>query len=147
MDVREDVTFLSQESNKEPALALEVGCVIDVAIYTKKKPEPNGKASFPLGLRFSFSGCFAAPQSKLCGLPLWCGLRLVNAVFSAEKTSGRVRRCGGAIVCEPPRAVAVNNAAGPDGCAVRGARSAQKKRVETTGASLLASVESTLFFY
>ena len=32
-----DGTFLSQESNKEPAFVLEVGCVINAAVYIKKR--------------------------------------------------------------------------------------------------------------
>ena len=34
--MRGDVTFLSQESNKEPAFVLFIGCVIDAAVYMKK---------------------------------------------------------------------------------------------------------------
>ncbi len=36
--------------------------------------------------------------AALRGLPLWYGVRLGGAVFAAAKTSGRVRRNGGAIV-------------------------------------------------
>ena len=82
--------------------------------------------------------------------------RVCVAVFAAAKTSGRVRRCGGAIV-RPARfaealrrspAGVTTQAVGRPGRLCRpGARSAQKKRAETAGASLLAAVESTLFFY
>ena len=68
---------MSQESNKEPALALEVGCVIDAAVYIEKEAGENGcKQACPDFSPVSFSVCFANPQGKPCGLPLGCIERL-----------------------------------------------------------------------
>ena len=104
---------MSQESNKEPALVLEVGGGIDAAVYIEKEAGENGcKQACPDFLRFLFLRASHAREAALRSLPLWYGVRLGDAVFSAEKTSGKARRCGGTIV-KPPRALAVNNRGRP----------------------------------
>ncbi len=146
---------MSQESTKEPAFVLEGGCCFVAAVYIKKNRRKWMQASLPHFSPVSFSACFA--RSRSCAPQTAAVVRSAfgNAVFSAEKTSGRRRRCGGAIV-KPARfaaakrrspAGATTQAVGRPGRLCRpGARSAQKKRAEAIGASMLVSVESTLFF-
>ena len=107
------------------------------------------------GFQAPFSVCFANPRSAAPRTAALVACAQGVAVFSAEKTSGRIGRCGGAIVKSArfaaakrrPSASATTQHCGRPGRLRRpGARSAQKKRAEAVGASLLASADSTLFF-
>ena len=76
---------MSQESNKEPALALEVGCVIDAAVYIEKEAGENGcKQACPDFLRFLFLRASHARGAELRRLPLWYGVRLGGAAAAAQ---------------------------------------------------------------
>ena len=85
---------MRQESNKEPALALEVGCVIDAAVYMKKGLESFGKASFPHASKPLFQFASQTRGAALRGLPLWYGVRLVRRFFCGKnEREEAVMRC------------------------------------------------------
>ncbi len=152
---------MSQKRNRKPALALKVDCIFVAAVKSKKNRRKRMQASLP---RFSpvFFFCVLrtlAEQALRTAALVSCAL--VSPFLLRQKRAGfALRRGRGNAVAAatphplvspqrnggPPRTQPLKLAAGPDGCAVRSARSAQKKRAEAIGASLLASVESTLFF-
>ncbi len=128
-EMRGTVLSCVKKVPKNLRFGLEVGCFLWRGSWLKKGLASCVRASSP-------------PASK----PLF---------QFASQTRGRIRRCGGAIV-KPARIAAAKRRSSasaitqycgrPGRLCCPGARSAQKKRAETIGSSLLASVESTLFF-
>ena len=64
----------------------------------KKGLETYGKASFPHASKPLFQFAKANPRSCTPRTAALVSCAKGNAVFAAAKTSGRIRRCGGAIV-------------------------------------------------
>ena len=86
---------MSQERNKEPAVALEAGCVIDAAVCIEKEPEKTDASKLaPIFLRFLFRRASHACGAALRGLPLWWLVRKLRRFFCGknERESSPLRR-------------------------------------------------------
>ena len=131
---------MSQESNKEPAFMLEVGCVIDAAVYIEKETGENGrKQACPDFSPISFSACFARARSCASQTAALVRSAFGCAVFSAEKTSGIALRRGNrrrAPQGAPPARFAAAKRRSPAGASSQqsrqadGAAIASAKRIE-----------------
>ncbi len=86
---------MRQESTKEPAFGLEVGCFLCRGSLYEKGVGIRYASKLAPGFQAPFSVCFANPQGAALRAAALVRSAFGVAVFAAAKTSGRVRRCGG----------------------------------------------------
>ena len=88
----EDGTFLSQESTKEPAFVLEVGCFLCRGSLYEKGVGNRYASKLAPGFQAPFSVCFANPQGAALRTAALVRSAFGVAVFAAAKTSGKGER-------------------------------------------------------